>query len=227
MIEDMSQTIASPSLIMKKKPTKHYQEEDFCLEISSWCPCSDCASFLLDASPALEAGHVETQCSKSLKQKRLEGYEAVKTTQQECTNNQTISDDIIKPEIEEGKENIDNCFTFDTTVDELEKLMEGECPPNTAKNTDWAYKNFESWCTTRNQQFPEAYCPDDVFSSKEIAREWLWKYITETRKADGPEYTPHSLYLLLLGIKWYVCKISTKMQFNLFADCGFTSLMNL
>ena len=31
--EDMSQTIVSLLLIMKKKPTKHYQEEDFCLGI--------------------------------------------------------------------------------------------------------------------------------------------------------------------------------------------------
>ena len=141
--EDMSQTIVNPSLIMKKKPTKHYREEDFCLGIPGWYPCSDCVIFLLDASPRLEAGSVETQCSKSLKQKWIEGYETLKTTQQECTNNQTISDDINKPEIEEGKENIDDRFPFDTTVDELEKLMEGECPAKTVKNTDKAYKNFE------------------------------------------------------------------------------------
>ena len=124
---------------MKKKPTEHYREEDFCLGIPGWCPCTNCASFSLDASPRLEAGCVETQCSKSSKRKRIEGYEALKTTQQECTNNQTISDDINKPKIEEGKENNDNRFPFDTTVDELEKLMEGECPANMSKNTDWAY----------------------------------------------------------------------------------------
>ena len=66
-----------------------------------------------------------------------------------------ISDNINKPEIEEGKENINDRFPFDTTIDELEKLMEGKCSANTAKNTDWAYKNFESWRTARNQRFPE------------------------------------------------------------------------
>ena len=54
-----------------------------------------------------------------------------------------ISDNVNKPEIKEGKENINDRFPFDTTVDELEKLMEGKCSANTAKNTDWAYKNFE------------------------------------------------------------------------------------
>ena len=43
-IERMSQTIVSPSLIMKKKQAKH---EDFCLGIPGWCPCGDCASFHL------------------------------------------------------------------------------------------------------------------------------------------------------------------------------------
>ena len=66
----------------------------------------------------------------------------MKTTQQECSNNQTISDDINNPEIKAGKENIDDHFPFDTTTDELEKLMKGECPANKAKNTDWAYKSF-------------------------------------------------------------------------------------
>ena len=119
--EDMSPTIVSPLLIMKKS-TKHYQE-DFYIGIPRWCPCSNCASFSLNLSPCLEAGSVETQCSKSSKQKWIEGYEAIKTTQQECTNNQMISYDINKPEIEKGKENIDNHFPCDTTVDELEKMI--------------------------------------------------------------------------------------------------------
>ena len=105
--------------------------------------------------------------------------------------------------------------------------MEGECLANMAKNTDWAYNNFESWHTTRNQRFPEARCPDNVFSSKEVACEWLCKYITETRKAYGTEYTPRSLYLLLSGIQWYVRKVNPKMQFNLFSDQEYKPLRNL
>ena len=111
--------------------------------------------FSLNTSPHLEAGSVKTQCSKSSKQKWIEGYEAVKTTQQECTNNQTIPDDINKPEIEEGKENIDDRFPFDTTVDELEKLMEGECPANTAKNTDMAYKTLNHGVLPEISNFPK------------------------------------------------------------------------
>ena len=87
-----------------------------------------------------------------------------------------------------------------------------DSPAKMAKNTDWANKNFESWRTTRNQQFPKAQYPDDVFSSKVVACEWLCKYITERRKVDGSEYTPRSLYLLLSGIQQYVRKIYPEMQ---------------
>ena len=136
-------------------------------------------------------------------------------------------DDMYKVKIKAEKENFDDCFSFDATVDELENLMEGECLANMAKNTDWAYNNFESWHTTRNQRFPEARCPDNVFSSKEVACEWLCKYITETRKAYETEYTPRSLYLLLSGIQWYVRKVNPKMQFNLFSDQEYKPLRNL
>ena len=60
--------------------------------------------------------------------------------------------DIDEVEMEAEKENIGDSFSFNTTSVELEKLMEGECPVNTAKNNEWmyknnewTYKNFESW----------------------------------------------------------------------------------
>ena len=89
-----------------------------------------------------------------MKRKRIEGYEAIRTTQQECTNNQMISNDINKPEIKEGKQNIDDRFPFDTTVDELEKLMKGECQANTAKNTDMAYKTLNHGVLPEISNFP-------------------------------------------------------------------------
>ena len=121
-----------------------------------------------------------------MKWKRIEGCEDIKNIQQECSNNQTTSNDMYKPKIEAEKENFDNRFSFDTTVDELEKLVEGECPANMAKNTDWVYNNFESWHTARNQRFPEVpRCPDNVLSSKEVCSLELVSgcasmYITET-----------------------------------------------
>ena len=101
-----------PLLIVKKKPTKHYQEEDFCFGKPGWCPCNYCASFSLDAIPCLETVGVETQCNKSLKWKRTEDCEAIKSTQQECSNTQTTSDDMNKQEIEAEKENFHYCLSF-------------------------------------------------------------------------------------------------------------------
>jgi len=34
-------------------------------------------------------------------------------------------------------------FFFDVSADELTDFQKGECPENTTRSTDWAYKNFE------------------------------------------------------------------------------------
>ena len=223
----MTQTIVSPSLIVKNKPTKHYQE-DFCLGIPGWCPCSDCASFSLDSIPCLQdqgshSTSMETR-KKGLKWKRTEDLKGKATDGSTDIIEDVFASDIDKIEMDAEKENICDRFSFDTTVDELEKLMEGECPANTAKNTEWAYN---TWRTARNKRYPKMRCPEDVFSSKEVACEWLCKYVTETRKADGSEYIPRSLYLLLAGIQRYVRKLYPKIKFNLFSDHEFKSLKNI
>ena len=111
----MSQTIVMSSLLItKKKLTKHYREEDFCLGRPGWCSCSDCASFSLDTILHLEAINVETRYNKSLKRKRIEVCEAIKSTQQECSNTQMTADDMNKLEIKAEKENFDHHFPFDT-----------------------------------------------------------------------------------------------------------------
>ena len=243
----MTQTIVNLSLTVRNKPKKHYQEEDFSLGIVGWCPCSDFASFSFESNPCLQEQDslnisMETCYRKGLKRKQTRDLKG--KTEQSCSerwskHNSVIIEDIsvcgvddidkveMEREMEAEKENISDQFSFDTTLDELEKLMEGACPVSTAKNNEWVYNNFESWRTARNKRFSKTQCPDDVFSSKEVACEWLCKYITETRKGDGSEYTPHSLYLLLAGIQRYVRKLYPKMEFNLFSDHEFKSIKNL
>ena len=51
--------------------------------------------------------------------------------------------DIDEIGVEAEKENNEDRFSFDTTVDELEKLMEGECLSNTVKNNEWTYRTLK------------------------------------------------------------------------------------
>ena len=86
-------------------------------------------------------------------------------------------------------------FNFNVTLEELDSFKEGICPENTAKSIEWALRNFETWRNARNDRHPEDLCASDLFttgSCEEIC-EWLCKFISETRKADGTEYTPCSL----------------------------------
>jgi len=164
---------------------------------------------------------IENLCSKSLKRKKPK----VIANSNKQRRMETMGEGSQQRDYDELENR--NRFPFDTTVDDLEKLMEGECPANTAKNNEWAYKNFTSWRAARNQRFPDMQCPDDVFSSKEVACEWLCKYVSETRKADGSEYTPRSLYLLLAGLQRYVRSMHPTMKINFFTDDEFKPLKNL
>ena len=116
-----------------------------------WCPCSDCASFSLDSIPRLQdQGSLSTSmetCKKGLKRKQTEDLKGKATDRSTDIIEDVFASDIDKMEMDAEKENVCDRFSFDTTVDELEKLMEGECPANcnTAKNNEWAYNNFESW----------------------------------------------------------------------------------
>ena len=90
----------------------------------------------------------------------------------------------------------DERYLFDVTFDDLSKFKEGERPTNTEKNTKWAIRNFESWRSARNKRYPEEQYPPNVLfetDSNELC-DWLCKYISETRKVDGTNHTPRTLY---------------------------------
>ena len=89
------------------------------------------------------------------------------------------------------------------TSEDLSKYMEGEIPPNTEKSTAWALNNFEAWRKARNERNIEDICPENIFMNEDnrFICEWLCKFITETRKSNGKEYTPRSLHLILSGLQ--------------------------
>ena len=59
-------------------------------------------------------------------------------------------------EKEVSENHIAERFQFDScSVDELQKFKEGECPENTAKNNDWALRNFHAWRVARNEKHPQ------------------------------------------------------------------------
>ena len=106
--------------------------------------------------------------------------------------------------------------------------MEGDIPANTETSTTWAIRNFEEWRKTRNGKFPNETCPEDIFvQDKSKIWEWLCKFISETRKSDGEEYTPRSLYLILAGIQRHFRKFRSLDTSNIFEDAQFKILKNI
>ena len=131
----------------------------------------------------------------------------------------------VKNDEKKQKENIDR-FLFEIDADILSKYREGSCLCSTEKNTEWALKNFEAWRTTRNEKYPEEQCWSSVFSTANKTKlcEWLCKFVSETRKADGKEYTPRSIYFLLAGLQRHVRKLNPTTDINIFQDIPFKPL---
>ena len=117
-------------------------------------------------------------------------------------------------------------FSFNIGEDDLETFKKGECPANTTKSTEWAMKNFELWCIARNAKFRDQ-CPEHWFEDKENLCGWLCRFVAETRKADGGEYTPRSIYLLLAGLQRRIRQANPKESINIFTDAAFKELRNV
>ena len=53
----------------------------------------------------------------------------------------------------------------DSVSSELVTLTTPRVPKNTAKNTEWAIRNFMEWRQQREKDYPEERCRPDIFDS--------------------------------------------------------------
>ena len=88
----------------------------------------------------------------------------------------------------------------------LESYQKAFVPKNTEVNTSWAKRNFQEWSRAYNERHPESPCPDDLLltDNAEDLSFWLQKYVLETRKRNGEQYPPKTIYLLLCGLNRYM-----------------------
>lgn len=202
------------ALLVKKTAIAGFESryyDSFCLGIPEWCPC--CIR--------------KAEKRKLLTLKRPRGKVDKETTVENTSNKETTventSNSTKKQKEHEGR------FSFDVCDSELSKFKEGVSPPNTEKNTDWAVRAFEAWRVARNQKYTDEQCLEGVLSTADakVLCEWLCKFIAETRKSDGTEYTPRSLYLLLAGIQRHLKRLNPDRDINIFQDTAFRPLKNV
>ena len=92
-------------------------------------------------------------------------------------------------------------FKF-ATEKELDHLSKGVEVKNTNRSTQWAFKTFNSWCDARNDDRRAESVPTDLLSSPDILKlnKYLSMFIVEARKANGENYPPATLHVILCGI---------------------------
>ena len=210
--------VVSKTLLVKVKGSISEEKlaSDFCLQLPGWCPCLNCRDFV----PSSQSIQSRTgSCNKNsemirLKRKAPEKFgEPSKKPYNEAE------------EKEDSENHIADRFQFDLcSVDELQKFEEGECSENTAKNNDWALRNFHAWRVARNEKHPDDQCPEDLFVDKRKACDWLCKFVCETRRSDGQKYMLRSLYLLLYGPQQCVRKLHPTEDLDFFRDPTFKPL---
>ena len=197
--------VVSDSLLWKgeEKFLSLADQRRFCLGIPGWCPCINCT----------EPEMATIDPGKPLGRKRRTAGSSASSS----TGIKINDDSNLEPVAKKVSEKVEDRFLFDVTSEELENFMEGECPKNTTKNNEWAMRNFKAWRDARNERYPEDLCPDvGLFHDKKIACKWLCRYVSETRKSDGTEYTPRSLYLILAGLQRHLRKMYPDKEFNFF-----------
>ena len=138
--------VVSKTLLVKVKGSISEEKlaSDFCLQLPGWCPCLNCCDFV---PPAQSVQSWTASCKKKsemlrLKRKTPEKFgELSKKPHNEAEEKEAIENHIAER------------FQFDScSIDELQKFKEGECPENTAKNNDWAPRNFHAWRVARNEK---------------------------------------------------------------------------
>ena len=222
------------------------ESRNFCLGMPGWCPCIDCTgrsaedTAVATISDEPEKSHEVTwhKDTESIYSKPSTTETAVhrpmslnrhrKRASPECSENQppTAKNDK-KPHPKKPQNSApEERFSFNIEEDDLEAFKKGECPANTIKIMEWAMKNFESWRIARNSKFKDQ-CPERWFEDTENLCGWLCRFVAKTRKADGGEYTPRSIYLLLAGLQRKVRQANPKESFNVFTDARFKELRNV
>ena len=203
--------IVSQSLIVssaRKRPNANNDLKKFCLGLPDWCPC--CIND--DEHPKKH-----TAADSTLERSEGGGSKALKLRR--TKDNSGVP----------GEENAGVRFAFDVTSEDLESYKEGECSANTNKNNEWALRTFQAWVTARNIKYPTDPCPSNIFTTENHQElcDWLCKFTAEARKADGTEYTPRSLYLILAGLQRHIRRLRPTETFNLFHDPVFYPLKNV
>ena len=112
-----------------------------------------------------------------------------------------VSNKPLKNTSKSVKVGVEESFSFDIGEDDFESFKKGDCPANNAKSTEWAVKNFEMWHISQSAKFVNDQCQENWYADKDYLCGWLCMFVTETQKANGGEYSPRSLHLLLAGLQ--------------------------
>ena len=106
-------------------------------------------------------------------------------------------------------------FAEPTSSSELETAVLGVVPQNTAKNNQWALKNWNDWRISRSVKEPNELCLENLLSTTDagLLCKWFSFFVMETLQSSDKPYPPKTLYSLLCGLLRVSCEKGCSLNF--------------
>ncbi|XP_062609344.1 uncharacterized protein KIAA1958-like [Saccostrea cucullata] len=117
-------------------------------------------------------------------------------------------DAIIPDDIQENKR-----FASPVEEEEIDNIKKSYESKNTRKNTNWSVSTFQEWRKNRIQ-ITEASMPELTLTTNETEmNDIMTRFVLESRRKDGAQYPPRSLYQLCVGVLRYLRENGNSLNF--------------
>ena len=90
-------------------------------------------------------------------------------------------------------------FAQPKTDQEIQEARKKGIPKKTLQDTHYCVKVWEEWCSYCRQNYRDTIPPLQSIEASQL-QHWLTRFVLETRKKNGAEYSPDTLHHLCCGI---------------------------
>ena len=114
-------------------------------------------------------------------------------------------------------------FVAPKSEEEILQMHQNGVPLNTGQDTAYCLRLWDAWAASRNVNTELIdKIPPLLQITTEKLQFWITRFVLETRKKDGTEYPPNSLYHIVTGLMCYL-HVNGRPSTDFFKDAEFAS----
>ena len=114
-------------------------------------------------------------------------------------------------------------FAAPKSEEEILQMRQNAVPLKTRQDTAYCLRVWDAWAASRNENTELIdKIPPLLQITTEKLQFWITRFVLETRKKDGTEYPPNSLYHIVTGLMRYL-RENGRPSIDFFKDAEFAS----